>query len=206
MTLSSKPHLASTSSKPAALEEWTMQNENQKRETFIRFQHRILSMKQEKLVKLLFELIKNSKRSDRDLAKTLDISQPTVTRLRKSLEKEAIEQYTVIPDLSYMGFDIVALTFARSKELVQPLWEKGKKWAAQQPNVIFLSSGQGMGEDALMVSVHKDYANFVKFYQAFRRDWGPVLQDFNTFLISVRGSFLMKPFSFNYLIEAHKQT
>jgi len=188
------------------LEELTMQNENQKRETFIRLQHRILSMKQEKLVKLLFELIKNSKRSDRDLAKTLDISQPTVTRLRKSLEKEAIEQYTVIPDLSYLGFDIVALTFARSKELVQPLWEKGKKWAAQQPNVVFLSSGQGMGEDALMVSVHKDYANFVKFYQAFRRDWGPVLQDFNTFLMSVRGSFLMKPFSFNYLIEAHGET
>jgi DNA-binding Lrp family transcriptional regulator len=163
-------------------------------------------MKQEKLVKLLFELIKNSKRSDRDLAKTLDISQPTVTRLRKSLEKEAIEQYTVIPDLSYMGFDIVAFTFARSKELVQPLWEKGKKWGSQQPNVVFLSSGQGMSEDALMVSVHKDYANFVKFYQAFRRDWGPVLQDFNTFLISVRGSFLMKPFSFNYLIEAHRET
>jgi len=44
-------------------------------------------MKQEKLLKLLFELIKNSKRSDRDLAKILDISQPTVTRLRKVLEK-----------------------------------------------------------------------------------------------------------------------
>ena len=83
-------------------------------------------MKHEKLVKLLFELIKNSKRSDRDLAKTLNISQPTVTRLRKTLEKEAIEQYTVIPDLSYMGFEIVALTFARTKELVHPLWDKGK--------------------------------------------------------------------------------
>jgi DNA-binding Lrp family transcriptional regulator len=162
-------------------------------------------MKHEKLVKLLFELIKNSKRSDRDLAKTLNISQPTVTRLRKTLEKEAIEQYTVIPDLSYMGFEIAAFTFARTKELVHPLWDKGKKWSNTQPNVIFVSTGQGMGEDAIIVSIHRDYADFVKFYQIFRRDWGEELQNFSTFLISIRGSVVMKPFSFNYLIEAHKE-
>lgn len=162
-------------------------------------------MKHEKLVKLLFELIKNSKRSDRDLAKTLNISQPTVTRLRKTLEKEAIEQYTVIPDLSYMGFEIAAFTFARTKELVHPLWDKGKKWSNTQPNVIFVSTGQGMGEDAIIVSIHRDYADFVKFYQIFRRDWGEELQNFSTFLISIKGSVVMKPFSFNYLIEAHKE-
>jgi len=53
-------------------------------------------MKREKLLKLLFALIKNSKRSDRDLAKTLGFSQPTVTRLRQTLEKEAVKQYTLI--------------------------------------------------------------------------------------------------------------
>jgi DNA-binding Lrp family transcriptional regulator len=163
-------------------------------------------MKQEKLVNLLFELIKNSKRSDRDLAKTLGISQPTVTRLRKTLEKEAIDQYTVIPNLSFLSFDIVAFTFARTKELVHPLWDKGKKWASEQPNVVYLTTGQGMGEDALMVSVHRDYGDYVRFYQTFRRDWGAVLQEFNTFIISIRGSIQMKPFSFNYLIEAQKPT
>jgi len=167
----------------------------------------MLSMKQEKLLRLLFELIKNSKRSDRDLAKILDISQPTVTRLRKTLEKEAINQYTIIPDLSYMGFDMVAFTFARSKELVHPLWEEGKKWAAQQPNVVFVSTGQGADADALMVSVHKDYADFAKFYHLFRRDWSKQLQDFKIFLISIKGSIIMKHFSFNYLVEAyHKET
>jgi len=164
-------------------------------------------MKQEKLLKLLFELIKNSKRSDRDLAKILDISQPTVTRLRKTLEKEAIEQYTIIPDLCYLGFDMVAFTFARSKELVHPLWEEGKKWGAQQPNVVFISTGQGIEADALMVSVHKDYADFAKFYQLFRRDWSKYLQDFKIFLISIKGSIIIKHFSFNYLVDAyHKET
>jgi DNA-binding Lrp family transcriptional regulator len=162
-------------------------------------------MKQEKLVKLLFELIKNSKRSDRDLAKILGISQPTVTRLRKVLEREAIKQYSIIPNFSYLGFDILALTLFRSKELVHPLWDKGKEWANAQPNVVFISTGQGIDSDAMMVSVHEDYADFVRFYQVFRRDWGKYLQDFKIFLISISGSVIMKPFTFNYLIDAYQK-
>jgi DNA-binding Lrp family transcriptional regulator len=163
-------------------------------------------MKEENLTKLLFALIRNSKRSDRELARALQISQPTVTRLRKILEKEAIEQYTVIPNFSYLGFEIVALTFFRTKQLVHPLWDKGKKWAAEQPNVMFVSTGQGMDADAVMISLHRDYADFVKFYQNFRRDWGDTLQNFRTFLISVKGSVRIKPFSLNCLIDSSKKT
>jgi len=162
-------------------------------------------MKQEKLIKLLFELIKNSKRSDRDLAKILGISQPTVTRLRKILEREAIKQYTIIPNLSYFGFDIVAFIFSRTKELVHPLWDKGKEWAKEQPNIVFVSTGQGMEADALLISVHKDYADFVKFYHVFRRDWGKYLDDFKVFLISLSGSITLKSFTFNYLIDAYQK-
>jgi DNA-binding Lrp family transcriptional regulator len=162
-------------------------------------------MKQENLVKLLFELIKNSKRSDRDLAKILDISQPTVTRLRNNLEKEAIRQYTAIPDLSYIGFDLIAFIFSSTKELVHPLWDKAKEWSKEQPNIVFVSTGQGIDADALIVSVHKDYADFVKFYHIFRRDWGKFLDNFKVFLISISGSIIMKPFTFNYLIEAYKR-
>jgi DNA-binding Lrp family transcriptional regulator len=162
-------------------------------------------MKQEKLVKLLFELIKNSKRSDRDLAKILGISQPSVTRLRKVLEKEAIKQYTVIPSISYLGFDVIALTLFRSKELVHPLFEEGQKWGVQQPNVIYAGTGQGIDSDGLIVSIHKNYADFVKYYQTFRRDWGKYLQDFKIFLISEKGSIKMKSFSFNYLVDAYKK-
>jgi DNA-binding Lrp family transcriptional regulator len=165
-------------------------------------------MRRDKLTRLLLELIKSSKRSDRELARNHHISQPTVTRLRKTLEKDAIEQYTVIPRISYRGFDIIALTFARSKELVQPLFERGKKWAANKPNGLFLSSGliDRSDEDAVMVSVHKRYADFVKFYMSFRRDWGDTLQDFRTFLISIRGSTQMKPFSFDHLTDADEKT
>jgi DNA-binding Lrp family transcriptional regulator len=155
------------------------------------------------LTKLLFALIKNSKRSDRELARALHLSQPTVTRLRKILEKEAIEQYTAIPNLSYLGFDLISFTFSTTKELVNPLEEKGKKWTAEQPSVMFASTGQGMDADAVMISVHKDYADFAKFYQNFRRDWGGSLQNFRTFLVSVKGSVQLKALSPNCLVESY---
>jgi DNA-binding Lrp family transcriptional regulator len=44
---------------------------------------------------LLFELMKNARKSDRESAKVLDISQSTVSRMRNFLEKELIEGYTV---------------------------------------------------------------------------------------------------------------
>jgi hypothetical protein len=121
------------------------------------------------------------------------------------LEKEAIEQYTLIPNLPYLGFDIIAFTFLCTKDLVHPLWDKGKKWAAKQPDVVFVSTGRGMDSDAIMVSVHKNYADFVKFYQIFRRDWGKRLRDFKIFLMSIKGSVQLKPFSFNYLIDPYRK-
>lgn len=158
-------------------------------------------LRRERLLELLCELIKNSKKSDRDIAKKLGVSQPTVTRSRKVLERDAILQYTLIPNLPYLDFDIVAFTFVRSKELVQPLIEKGKKWTKEKPNVVFASTGQGIDADALIVSLHKNYADFVKFFQNFRTDWGEYLQDFKNFFISLKGSFIMKQFTFNHLAQ-----
>jgi hypothetical protein len=39
----------------------------------------------------------------------------------------------------------------------------------------------------------------------FRRDWGKELADFKIFLMSIKGSVELKPFSFNYLIDAYKK-
>ena len=65
--------------------------------------------------KLLFELMKDSHRSDRRLAKALGVSQPTVTRRRATLEENFIEGYTVIPKFGKIGFEIAAFTFLKSK-------------------------------------------------------------------------------------------
>jgi len=156
-------------------------------------------MRQEKLVKLLCELIKNSRQSDRDLAKILGFSQPSVSRLRKILEKEAILQYTAIPDFSYLGFDLIVITFYRMKKPVHPLREKAEKWLKEQPNLVFSSEGQGMDADRVMMSVHKDYADFSEFHRKCGRELGPYIESFRNFLVSFRGHEISRLFSFNDL-------
>ena len=65
--------------------------------------------------KLLFELMKDSHRSDRQIAKALEVSQPTVTRRRAMLEESYIDGYTVLPKFGQIGFEIAALTFMKNK-------------------------------------------------------------------------------------------
>ncbi|MGC9346262.1 MAG: Lrp/AsnC family transcriptional regulator, partial [Candidatus Bathyarchaeales archaeon] len=62
------------------------------------------------MIDLLYEFMKNSKRSDRELAKAVGVSQPTITRMRKNLEKLGyIREYTIMPALEKLGFEIITL-------------------------------------------------------------------------------------------------
>jgi DNA-binding Lrp family transcriptional regulator len=68
-------------------------------------------------LRLISELMKNCKRSDRALAKSLGVSQPTVTRTLHRLEKEGyIREYAAIPDLSKLGYELMGFTFVKMKE------------------------------------------------------------------------------------------
>ncbi len=68
-------------------------------------------------LKLISELMKNSRKSDRELAKVIGVSQPTITRTRARLEKEGyIREYTAIPDFRRLGYEIMAFIFVKPKE------------------------------------------------------------------------------------------
>jgi len=157
--------------------------------------------KREEKFRLLFELIKGAKRSDRDLAKIMRISQPTLTRKRRILEKEAfIKEYTVIPDLEKMGYQIIALTFLSFTQAKPELIKEAREWTKKQPSIIFASDGEGLGMNSVMVSVHKNYASFSKLITQLRQDWQPNLKDIQSFMTSInRTELLVKPFSFRYL-------
>ena len=71
--------------------------------------------------KILQELMKNSKISDRQLGKKLGISQATVTRRRRMLEREVIENYTFIPNWSKFGYEIFAISLIKSKQSLATL-------------------------------------------------------------------------------------
>jgi DNA-binding MarR family transcriptional regulator len=50
-------------------------------------------------IKILFQLVKDSRQSDRQIAKVLNFSQPTVTRRKTILEKQGFLEYSTIPNL-----------------------------------------------------------------------------------------------------------
>ncbi len=151
--------------------------------------------------KLLRELLKNSKRSDRELAKILKVSQPTITRARHRLEKSGmIRDYTIIPDFRRMGFEILALTFVKmSPQAITPeSIEEAKKYAAKFPNAIFSSTGEGMSMSGLVISFHKDYTDYARKLHLLRDDWKDFVQNIQSFIVSLEEEEL-KRFSLTYL-------
>jgi DNA-binding Lrp family transcriptional regulator len=158
-------------------------------------------------LKILFELIKGARRSDRELAKAIRISQPTVTRGRTKLEKTGfVEEYTIIPDLKKIGYELLAFTFMSFSEDRPELFDKAREWIRKQPSVIFANNGDGLGMNSMMVSVHKEYASYSRLLTQLRRDWQPNLTSEQSFVISLdRSDLMIKHFSFRYLLadEAH---
>ena len=153
-----------------------------------------------RMMSLLLELLKDSKRSDRDLAKVLGVSQPTVSRMRSRLVKEGwIKDFTIIPDFVKMGFEIMAISCFKSK-VTEKSVEKAIEVTMAKPNIIFASSGHGMGKNAVIISLHKNYTDFSNFLSDLRLEGGNDLQDYDTLLISLKGKTI-KPLSLKYLAE-----
>ena len=158
-------------------------------------------MRKELPRQLLLELLKNSKRSDRELAKVLGVSQPTITRTRRKLEREGIIQdYTIIPDFRKMDFEILALTFVRMRPeiLIGETRERAEKFAAKFPNVIFASSGQGLGMTGVIISLHKNYTEYHRQLNELRLELKDVTEDIESFIVSI-GEGEYKRFSLTYL-------
>jgi DNA-binding Lrp family transcriptional regulator len=138
---------------------------------------------------LLRELLKNSKRSDRELAKVLGVSQPTVTRARAKLVNEGlIREFTIIPEFKKRGYELMAITFGkyraqylRTPELLEEEW----KWINEHPNIIFASKAEGMRKDALIMSLHKNYTEYARFLQEIRAKYGAITQDHESVIIAL---------------------
>jgi DNA-binding Lrp family transcriptional regulator len=150
----------------------------------------------------VWELLKNSKRSDRELAKILGVSQPTITRVRHKLEKSGIiKDYTIIPDFRKLGFEIMTLTFFKmSSEFFTPEFlEKARKESEKVPDdVILISTGEGMGMTGVILSVHKDLTDYHRHLNLLRLKWKEVLKGVQSFVIPI-GEEQFRSFSLTYL-------
>ena len=163
-------------------------------------------MKEQKLIGLLKEMLKNSKRSDRSIASVLGVSQPTITRTRARLEKDYIKTYTVVPDFARLGYQILAFTFYKMKsypsgEEAEKIVQQASDWSNKYPNIIFAADGEGIGKDIIMISFHKNYSLYADFMRTFAMDWGQIISEFDSFLVSINSGFKIKPFDLKYLAD-----
>lgn len=127
-------------------------------------------------LRLLSELMKNSRRSDRDLAKAIGTSQPTVTRIRTKLEKEGyIKEYSMIPDFAKLGFNVMSVVFAKwEKKLTAEEYEEvifaGRTLEKKRGlSVIMVSRGIGISCDLIIISLHESFSTSQEFINSLKQ-------------------------------------
>jgi DNA-binding Lrp family transcriptional regulator len=121
------------------------------------------------VAKLISELLKNSRKSDRELAKAIGVSQPTVTRLRGKLEKEGIiKEYTMIPDFKRLGYQIMAVTFfgkqeSENEEVRAELRKAALEMERKSPQAnLMVANGIGLEKGRLAINLYQDYASYTE--------------------------------------------
>lgn len=131
-----------------------------------------------KNLKAIFRgLLANPKSSDRSVADSVGVSQPTVTRARHQLEKAGfIRRYEIVPDFEKLGFEIIAFSMVEPSDRVKHV-----------DNVIYAI---GNHKTMFVMSVHKNYSEFSQF-----------ARDLNVkdFLLVPTSQKPMKPLSFKHL-------
>jgi DNA-binding Lrp family transcriptional regulator len=149
------------------------------------------------------ELIKNPRLSDRQVAKILRVSQPTVTRRRIQIEKDGLVEYTGIPDFGRMGFEIMAFTYGKWKfdKSSDTKMQAAKDFISKHPNIIFVSTGRSDFGDRVAISIHKNYSEYSKFTEDVRLEWAELIGDPKTFIISLKVDNILKRLTFKYLMD-----
>ncbi len=155
--------------------------------------------------KIISELIMNPKISDRELAEKLGVSQPTISRRRVRLERERSIAYSVTPNFERFGFDLLAFTFIHfdfsfsSGVFGGEAAELMSKAIQKHPNVIFGSSGRGLGYETVLLSIHRSFGDYLRFKDSLKTDLAKHVLEIRSFAISMKGDNTFRPLSFAYL-------
>ena len=158
--------------------------------------------------KIIFELMKNARMNDKQIAGKLGVAQPTVSRRRARLEKERLINFSVIPNFEDFGFEVLAFTFVHYNPSIRGqiisdkgIQEKVSETLLKHPNIIFASSGRGLGFEGVSLSIHIDYASYIEFMKSLKADWGKFAERIESFTISMKGDNTVRPLSFGHVVN-----
>jgi DNA-binding Lrp family transcriptional regulator len=158
--------------------------------------------------KLVYELMKNCRQSDREMAKKIGVSQPTVTRVRSKLEKSGIvKEYAMVPDFGKLGFDIMAFTFLRYKrEMTAEEYEKvkvvAKEYEQKFPTPFLMAlKGIGLGFDRVIVTFHENYSSYTEMLSRLRQLPFTAVDDVQSFLVSLDSTEHYQPCTLSKMAE-----
>ena len=122
--------------------------------------------------KIIAELMKNSRRSDRELAQAIGVSQPTFSRIRKRLEEEGvIKEYTMIPDFRRLGYQIMGATFIKKNETMKNEAKTELRQAVIQteeknPHANLMAvNGMGLGKGRMFITLYTNYGSYTEAMQ-----------------------------------------
>jgi DNA-binding Lrp family transcriptional regulator len=158
--------------------------------------------------KLLSELMKNSRRSDRELAKAIGSSQPTVSRNRKKLEEKGyIRQYTTIPNFSKIGYNLLALTFVKMKRVANSEELQKASEITQQAlgeshyEVFMVERGIGLGHHGVIASFHEDYNAYIDFRDFLTQFSFLEIMRIDSFIVNLNDKIRYRPLNFQTLAK-----
>jgi DNA-binding Lrp family transcriptional regulator len=160
-------------------------------------------------LRLICALMKNGRRSDRELAREVEVSQPTVSRTRTRLEKEGIiKEYTMIPDFTKLGFEIMAITFVRfARELSREEYDKFRNYCKgleekkDKEAILMAVNGIGLGYDRVFISFHKNYSSYVKVVTEVRKIQSFDPSRVDSFMISLSDKTHFHPLTFSAIAD-----
>lgn len=143
-------------------------------------------------VRLIAELMRNSRASDRELAKTLKVSQPTVSRTRERLERDGIiREYTMIPDFKRLGYQIMAVTFLGKQETMKKEEREELRRAAVELEKrtpyasLIVVNGEGLRKGRMLLNFYKDYTSYTRGMDVVRNLPHVEADEAETFLINL---------------------
>jgi len=152
-------------------------------------------------LRLVAELLKNSRRSDRELAKVLGVSQPTVSRTMKKLEEQGvIKEYTIVPDFSKLGFQIMGVSFiklqgSRASSPEDEAEQAGEVEKSEPYAPVMGVSGQGLGKDRMFITFYKDYGAYLKAMQVTKQLPFIDVDTLDSFLVDLTDKNQYRPLS-----------